>query len=106
MFDVIGLLSKWMLPAILALIPLYGAFRKVPVYESFIEGAKEGFPTAIALIPHLVGMMVAVSIFRESGALHFFLQGLAPILSWPGQGRWIAANIDQALRWVLNHGFQ
>lgn len=84
MFSFIGLLSKWMLPAILAFIPLYGAFRKVPVYESFIEGAKEGFPTAIALIPHLVGMMVAVSIFRESGALHFFLQGLAPLLSWLG----------------------
>ncbi|MFC4078136.1 spore maturation protein [Salinithrix halophila] len=80
MIEVVTLVSQWMIPAILAFIPLYAAFRRVPVYEQFIEGAKEGFPTAIQIIPHLVGMMVAVSIFRETGALHFYLGLFKPLL--------------------------
>ena len=78
----INWISKLMIPAIIVFIPLYAAyFRKVPVYESFVEGAKEGFPTAVQIIPHLVGMMVAVSIFRETGAMQFYLQLFQPILS-------------------------
>ncbi|GGE10985.1 spore maturation protein B [Marinithermofilum abyssi] len=73
--------SEWLLPALLAFIPLYAAFRKVPVYESFVDGAKDGFPTAIQIIPHLVGMMVAVSVFRETGALQFYLGLLKPLWS-------------------------
>lgn len=82
MFEAISVVSKLMLPAILAFIPLYAIFRKVPIYESFIEGAKEGFPTAISIIPHLVGMMVAVAIFRDTGAMEFYLQFLTPIVQW------------------------
>jgi hypothetical protein len=76
MFEVISFVSNLMLPAIVVFVPLYAVFRKVPVYDSFVEGAKEGFPTAISIIPHLVGMMVAVSIFRDTGALQFYLQFL------------------------------
>jgi spore maturation protein B len=79
--DWVMTVSKWLLPALLAFIPLYAAFRKVPVYESFVEGAKDGFPTAIQIIPHLVGMMVAVSVFRETGALQFYLGLLKPVWS-------------------------
>ncbi|MBA4548924.1 spore maturation protein [Thermoactinomyces intermedius] len=82
MFEVISFVSNLMLPAIVVFVPLYAVFRKVPVYDSFVEGAKEGFPTAISIIPHLVGMMVAVSIFRDTGALQFYLQFLKPVLSW------------------------
>lgn len=82
MFEVITFISKMMLPALLVFIPLYAVFRKVPIYESFIEGAKEGFPTAISIIPHLVGMMVAVAIFRDTGAMQFYLQFLIPLVSW------------------------
>ncbi|MBA4603842.1 spore maturation protein [Thermoactinomyces mirandus] len=82
MFEVVSFISNMMLPAIIVFVPLYAVFRKVPVYDSFIEGAKEGFPTAISIIPHLVGMMVAVSIFRDTGALQFYLQFLNPVLSW------------------------
>jgi spore maturation protein B len=57
-------------------------FQRVPIYESFIEGAKEGFPTAVSIIPHLVGMMVAVAIFRDTGAMQFYLQFLTPVLSF------------------------
>ncbi|TCS93447.1 spore maturation protein [Hazenella coriacea] len=82
MFEALSVVSKLMLPAILAFIPLYAIFRKVPIYESFIEGAKEGFPTAISIIPHLVGMMVAVAIFRDTGAMEFYLQFLTPLVQW------------------------
>jgi spore maturation protein B len=51
------------------------------VYETFVEGAKDGFGTAIKIIPHLVGMMVAVTVFRASGALDFILGLLSPLLS-------------------------
>jgi len=82
MFELISFISNMMLPAIIVFVPLYAIFRKVPVYDSFVEGAKEGFPTAISIIPHLVGMMVAVSIFRDTGALQFYLQFLNPLLGW------------------------
>ncbi|WP_044640281.1 spore maturation protein [Risungbinella massiliensis] len=82
MYQWISTISGWMIPAIIVLIPLYAIFRKIPVYDSFVEGAKEGFPTAIQLIPHLVGMMVAVAIFRDSGALKLFLQLLEPLATW------------------------
>jgi spore maturation protein B len=79
--QVISFLSAMMIPALLAFIPLYGMARGVPVYERFVDGAKEGFPTAIQIIPHLVGMMVAVSIFRETGALQFYLGLFKPLLA-------------------------
>lgn len=66
----------------IAFIPLYAYFKKVPVYESFVDGAKDGFSTAIGIIPHLVGMMVAISVFRASGALDFFVGWMAPMLYW------------------------
>ena len=52
-------------------------YRKVNVFESFIEGAKEGFEVAIKIIPYLVGILVAVGVMRNSGALDFIVQGLS-----------------------------
>lgn len=82
MYPVISILSLWAIPLLICVILLYGALQKVPVYETFVEGAKDGFSIAIKIIPHLVGMMVAVSIFRASGALDYVLQIIAPILSF------------------------
>lgn len=79
MLELINLISAWAIPAILAFIPLYAYMKKVPVYESFTEGAKDGFSTAIGIIPPLVGMMVAISVFRASGALDFILSWFAPL---------------------------
>jgi len=79
MLDFINLISAWAIPVILAFIPLYAYMKKVPVYESFTEGAKDGFSTAIGIIPSLVGMMVAISVFRASGALDFILSWFAPL---------------------------
>lgn len=69
MLDLIQLVSTWAIPVIIAFIPLYAAFRKIPTYESFIDGAKDGFSTAIGIIPSLVGMLTAISMFRASGAM-------------------------------------
>lgn len=82
LYQIISAVSAYMIPAILVFIPLYATFRKVPIYESFLEGAKEGFPTAIQLIPHLVAMMVAVAIFRDTGALGFYLKLFEPLIAW------------------------
>jgi spore maturation protein B len=80
MFAAITTISIWAIPVIVVLIPLYAAIKKVPVYETFVDGAKDGFQTAINIIPHLVGMMVAISIFRESGALDALVNLLRPLL--------------------------
>lgn len=74
-----NLISSWAIPVIVVFIPLYAAYRKVPVYESFVDGAKDGFDTAVRIIPHLVGMMVAISVFRASGAMDLFMSWLKPI---------------------------
>ncbi|MUG44729.1 spore maturation protein [Paenibacillus woosongensis] len=80
MLDWINIISAWAVPMMIAFIPLYAFMKKVPVYESFVDGAKDGFSTAIGIIPHLVGMMVAISVFRASGALEFFTGWMGPLL--------------------------
>lgn len=80
MSAIINAVSAWALPLLIVFIPLYAAYRKVPVYESFTEGAKDGFDTAVRIIPHLVGMMAAISIFRASGAMEMVLGLFAPLL--------------------------
>ncbi|MCR8642338.1 spore maturation protein [Paenibacillus sp. N1-5-1-14] len=79
MFAFISLISSWAIPVMVVFIPLFAAYRKVPVYESFVEGAKDGFDTAIKIIPHLVGMMVAISVFRASGAMDLILGFIKPL---------------------------
>jgi spore maturation protein B len=81
MYNVITIISVWAIPTLIAVVLLYGAAKKVPVYETFVDGAKDGFDTAIKIIPHLVGMMVAVSVFRESGALDYMLYAVTPVLA-------------------------
>jgi spore maturation protein B len=57
-------------------IPVYGFLKGVKVYESFVEGAKEGFTVAVNLIPFLVAILVAIGMFRASGALEWIAAGL------------------------------
>lgn len=53
-----------------------GIYRRIPIFETFIEGAKEGFETAIKIIPYLVGILVAIAVFRESGTLNYLTDGI------------------------------
>ncbi len=73
-------ISVWTIPVLIAFIPLYASFRKIPVYETFLEGAKDGFQTAIGIIPPLVGMMTAIGMFRASGALDAIIGAIRPAL--------------------------
>jgi spore maturation protein B len=84
MADWVHDLSVWIIPAVLLLIVLAGFLRRVPVYEAFVEGAAEGFQTSIRLLPYLVAMMVAINVFRFSGALDECIQFIYPLLSKVG----------------------
>jgi len=77
---IISTISLWMIPILIGFILLHGTWKKVPTYETFVEGGKEGMKIAISIIPFLVGMLVAISIFRASGALEFFIGILRPVL--------------------------
>lgn len=79
-----AIISLWFIPILIAVILLYATMKKVPTYEVFVEGGKEGIQIAIQLIPFLVGMLVAVSVFRASGALDFFVSFLHPFLQLIG----------------------
>jgi len=73
--------SIFILPLLIVLIPLYGLVKKVPVYEEFVEGAKEGFEIGVKIIPYLVAILFAIGMFRASGAMQWIIKGLHPILS-------------------------
>jgi spore maturation protein B len=78
-------LAKYIIPALLVGIPLYAlSVRKVKVYEVFVVGAKDGFTIAVRIIPYLVAILVAVGMFRASGALEVLLSLLAPVLNFIG----------------------
>ncbi len=81
---IIGLLSYWVIPVIVVGFPLYGLYKRVPVYESFVEGAKEGFNVAVRIIPYLVAILFAIGMFRASGAMDALVTALNPLLSLIG----------------------
>ena len=61
--------SHWVIPVLLASIVAAAAYKRVKVYEAFVEGAKEGFETGVRIIPYLVAILVAIGMFRASGAM-------------------------------------
>ncbi len=69
---------------VIAIFLLSGVVKKVPVYGEFIEGAKEGFQTAIGLIPYLLAMLVAIAGLRASGAMDIALNGISELLALMG----------------------
>jgi spore maturation protein B len=78
--EMVSVISLWFIPVLIGFILLYGTYKKVPTYESFVEGGKEGIKIAISIIPFLIGMLVAISIFRASGALEFFMNLIRPVM--------------------------
>jgi spore maturation protein B len=82
--EIISLLAFFVIPVIVVGFPLYGLYKKVPVYESFVEGAKEGFNVAVRIIPYLVAILFAIGMFRASGAMDFLTTALNPVLSLIG----------------------
>ncbi len=76
--------SRWAIPLLLLGITTLGLSRRVPIYETFVEGAKEGWQTALRILPYLVGMLVAIQIFQQSGALDQIINLLSPLTNWLG----------------------
>ena len=64
-------IASCILPLMILLIVSYGLYKKVPIYEEFIEGAKDGFKVSISIIPYLVALIVGISMFKACGALEF-----------------------------------
>jgi spore maturation protein B len=77
-------ISLWAIPVMLVGIPFVGLLRKVKVYDVFIEGATEGFDVAVRIIPFLVGILVAIGMFRGSGAMDLLVAALRPIATTTG----------------------
>ena len=80
----VNIISVIAIPLIIAVFLAWGFFKKVKVYEVFVEGAKEGFHTAVRIIPYLVAMLFAIGIFRASGALDLLLTVLSPVTNLIG----------------------
>lgn len=78
--EIITLISSWIIPTVILWILLTALYKKVPAYESFVEGGKEGIKIAINLIPFLVGMIVSINILRSSGALDAFINVISPLV--------------------------
>jgi spore maturation protein B len=77
-------ISLWAVPVMLVGIPLIGMIKGVKVYDVFIDGAKEGFDVAIKIIPFLVGILVAIGMFRGSGAMDLLTRALQPLMAATG----------------------
>ena len=72
-------IAPWIIPGLMVALLGFGALRGVPVYESFVEGAKEGFNVALRIIPYLVAILVAVGMLRQSGALELLITPLGAV---------------------------
>ncbi len=79
-----GLLGGIVIFSIIILFIVYGAIKKLNVYEAFIDGAKEGFHTAIMIIPFLIAILVAISAFRTTGCMDFIVNGIASVVAAAG----------------------
>jgi len=84
----VNAISLLAIPFLIAFFPLYAALRRIPVYEEFVEGAKEGFNVGVRIIPYLVAMLVAIGMFRGAGGIEMLTLALKPLLDavgFPGE---------------------
>ncbi|AFQ43103.1 spore maturation protein [Desulfosporosinus meridiei] len=95
--NIIAEISRWAIPLLLLLVPIVAYIRGVPVYESFVEGAEEGFKTGVRILPFLIGMLVAIRVFVDSGALSILSQWLRPLINILGLDPDFAAIIPLAI---------
>ena len=77
----IDIISLWALPLIILLILTFGLFKKIPLYETFTTGAKDGFQVAVDIIPYLVAIIVGISMFRACGIIEMIQNSMTGLLS-------------------------
>ena len=88
MIEIMNTVSAWAIPVLVVVVVAYAAWKRVPVFETFVEGGKEGFAIAVDLIPYMVAILVGLGIFRESGAFDLLAKLLNPLtrlLGLPGE---------------------
>jgi len=90
-------LSGFVLFAIIIGFLALAVWRRVAAFDAFVEGAKDGFNTAITVLPYLVAILVAIAVFRASGAMDLLMQGVTIALGWFG----VPADIVPALPTAL-----
>lgn len=78
---ILAAVSAWAIPTLILLVVAAGAMRRVKVYESFVEGAREGFEVAVRIIPYLVAILVAVGMLRASGAVEALVGAVGGLTS-------------------------
>jgi len=76
--------SSLFVPFFIAGMVIYGAAKKVPVYDAFIKGAKQGFSTVVRILPFVVGFVFAIQIFNASGCFDYIASALSPVLGPAG----------------------
>lgn len=76
---VVSSLSSYIIPFVIMIVVLYGLFKKVDVYEEFIDGAIDGFKVVVKVAPTLIGLFLAVRILNDSGALKILTMVLMPV---------------------------
>ena len=74
-------IGSWVIPTTIFIIIVFGAVKKLPLFDIFLKGAKDGFNSCYYIAPSLIGLITAVSMLKASGALDIFTSFLAPILS-------------------------
>ena len=84
--EILESVSQWAIPALILLIILSAARKRVPMYESFVTGAKEGFNVAVMIIPYLVAMLFAIKVFMASGIFDDIKYGLTVAMNYVGLG--------------------
>lgn len=80
LFYWLTIVANWFIPLFILLVFLHGVYKKVPLYDTFVEGAREGLHMTIKLLPYVVGIYVAVGLFRNSGAMDILLAPVKPVL--------------------------
>lgn len=82
MIKFFNILSVCILPFIISVILIHALVKKTPAYESFVDGAKDGFTIAVKIIPYLIAIMVCVAALRASGAIEILQNILKPVLEY------------------------
>ena len=101
-------LSNGIILSIFFLIVLGGLYKKIDVFDAFVDGAKGGFETAVRIIPYIVGMLIAISMLRTSGTFDVIINGHEIIVCCLGNRypfcRWPANCINKTNEWKRCQG--
>lgn len=81
MINLVNIFSIWIIPVFIVVVIVIALLRRVNVFEAFVDGARESFRISVRLIPFLVGMLVAIGLFRDSGAMELLVEFTAPLFS-------------------------